>query len=149
MTVKTLLCIRKVNLLYKYEVYGLPCKSLKRIFSIDLNFCFLDFFQIKKPWPYAGIFKKCRNFNPCLMCHSGTLPVEYLRGKPLCMKQYEQLMSSCRIPGLKTDSLMFYGKSSTCPRHITVVHNCQVRSIPSQFEVKHLSLSYSVSSVYS
>nr|XP_043881840.1 carnitine O-acetyltransferase-like isoform X4 [Solea senegalensis] len=53
------------------------------------------------------------------------LPVDYMRGKPLCMKQYEYLMSSCCPPGLKTDTLVFYGKSSTPPKHITVVHNCQ------------------------
>ncbi|XP_058492886.1 carnitine O-acetyltransferase-like isoform X2 [Solea solea] len=53
------------------------------------------------------------------------LPVDYMRGKPLCMKQYENLMSSCCTPGLKTDTLVFYGKSSNPPKHITVVHNCQ------------------------
>ncbi|XP_058492888.1 carnitine O-acetyltransferase-like [Solea solea] len=53
------------------------------------------------------------------------LPVDYMRGKPLCMKQYEKVMSSCCPPGLKTDTLVFYGKSSNPPKHITVVHNCQ------------------------
>ncbi|XP_040895572.1 carnitine O-acetyltransferase-like [Toxotes jaculatrix] len=56
------------------------------------------------------------------MIDNETLPVEYMGGKPLCMKQYQQVMSSCRIPGLKTDSLVFHGKNS---KHITVVHNCQ------------------------
>nr|XP_043881838.1 carnitine O-acetyltransferase-like isoform X2 [Solea senegalensis] len=59
------------------------------------------------------------------MIDNETLPVDYMRGKPLCMKQYEQMMSTCRVPGLKTDSLVFYGKSPNPPKHITVVHNCQ------------------------
>ncbi|ETE64020.1 Carnitine O-acetyltransferase, partial [Ophiophagus hannah] len=36
-----------------------------------------------------------------------TLPVEYLGGKPLCMNQYYQILSSCRIPGPKRDSVFF------------------------------------------
>ncbi|XP_045918899.1 carnitine O-acetyltransferase-like [Micropterus dolomieu] len=59
------------------------------------------------------------------MISNDALPVEYMKGKPLCMKQYEQLISSCRIPGLKEDSLVFYGRSSNPPKHITVVHNNQ------------------------
>ncbi|XP_070773611.1 carnitine O-acetyltransferase-like [Enoplosus armatus] len=59
------------------------------------------------------------------MIDNETLPAEYMRGKPLCMKQYEQLLSSCRIPGLKTDSLVFYAKSSTPPKHVTVICNNQ------------------------
>ncbi|XP_045918898.1 carnitine O-acetyltransferase-like [Micropterus dolomieu] len=59
------------------------------------------------------------------MIINDALPVEYMKGKPLCMKQYEQLISSCRIPGLKEDSLVFYGRSSNPPKHITVVHNNQ------------------------
>ncbi|XP_068176522.1 carnitine O-acetyltransferase-like [Antennarius striatus] len=59
------------------------------------------------------------------MNDNGTLPVEYIGGKQLCMKQCEQLMSACQVPGLKSDSLVFYSKSTTPPKHITVVHNCQ------------------------
>lgn len=58
---------------------------------------------------------------------SETLPVEYMRGEPVCMMQYSQLLSSCRIPGLMTDSMAFYAKSPNAPKHITVVHNSQVR----------------------
>ncbi|XP_029283965.1 carnitine O-acetyltransferase-like [Cottoperca gobio] len=54
------------------------------------------------------------------MIWSEILPVKYMKGKPLCMKQYKQVMSSCRIPGLKTDSLLF-----STGKHITVVHNFQ------------------------
>uniref|UniRef100_A0A3B4V5R3 Carnitine O-acetyltransferase a n=1 Tax=Seriola dumerili TaxID=41447 RepID=A0A3B4V5R3_SERDU len=56
---------------------------------------------------------------------SDTLPVEYMGGKPLCMKQYERVLSSCRIPGPKTDTLVFHAKTSNAPKHISVVHNCQ------------------------
>ncbi|KAL7980862.1 hypothetical protein Chor_002016 [Crotalus horridus] len=39
------------------------------------------------------------------MVDNETLPVEYLGGKPLCMNQYYQILSSCRIPGPKHDSV--------------------------------------------
>uniref|UniRef100_A0A670Z937 Carnitine O-acetyltransferase n=1 Tax=Pseudonaja textilis TaxID=8673 RepID=A0A670Z937_PSETE len=54
-----------------------------------------------------------------------TLPVEYLGGKPLCMNQYYQILSSCRIPGPKRDSVVNYAKGKKPPTHITVVHNFQ------------------------
>ncbi|KAL7381606.1 hypothetical protein ABVT39_008415 [Epinephelus coioides] len=54
------------------------------------------------------------------MIDNETLPVEYMRGKPLCMKQYEQLFSSCRKPGLNIDTIEYYTSN-----HITVVHNGQ------------------------
>uniref|UniRef100_A0A8C9YN49 Carnitine O-acetyltransferase a n=1 Tax=Sander lucioperca TaxID=283035 RepID=A0A8C9YN49_SANLU len=56
----------------------------------------------------------------CLYVCSGTLPAEYIRGKLLCMKQYEQILSSCIVPGLEKDSSEFYAE-----KHITVAHNCQ------------------------
>uniref|UniRef100_A0A3P9HZH7 Carnitine O-acetyltransferase n=1 Tax=Oryzias latipes TaxID=8090 RepID=A0A3P9HZH7_ORYLA len=59
------------------------------------------------------------------MIDNETLPVEYMGGKPLCMNQYYEVLSSCRIPGLKTDSVVNHAKSSPPPRHITVVHNFQ------------------------
>uniref|UniRef100_A0A3Q4G678 Carnitine O-acetyltransferase a n=1 Tax=Neolamprologus brichardi TaxID=32507 RepID=A0A3Q4G678_NEOBR len=57
---------------------------------------------------------------------SETLPVplQYMRGEPLCMMQYFQALSSCRVPGQKTDSLVFHAKNSN-PRHITVAQNSQ------------------------
>lgn len=62
-----------------------------------------------------------------MLC-SETLPVEYLGEKPLCMNQYYQVLSSCRIPGLKKDSVVNHARSSPPPKHVTVVHNCQVRT---------------------
>ncbi|XP_044188829.1 carnitine O-acetyltransferase [Thunnus albacares] len=59
------------------------------------------------------------------MIDNETLPVEYLGGKPLCMNQYYEVLSSCRIPGLKRDSVVNHAKSSKPPKHITVVHNFQ------------------------
>uniref|UniRef100_A0A8D1AYG2 Carnitine O-acetyltransferase n=1 Tax=Sus scrofa TaxID=9823 RepID=A0A8D1AYG2_PIG len=55
----------------------------------------------------------------------GTLPVEYLGGKPLCMNQYYQILSSCRVPGPKQDSVTNFSKIKKPPAHITVVHNYQ------------------------
>uniref|UniRef100_A0A4W6D9Q3 Carnitine O-acetyltransferase a n=1 Tax=Lates calcarifer TaxID=8187 RepID=A0A4W6D9Q3_LATCA len=78
---------------------------------------------------YANVTKLTINdielmLNDC-MFYSETLPAEYMGGKPLCMKQYEQVLSSCRIPGLKTDTLVFHSKGPNPPKHISVIHNCQ------------------------
>ncbi|KAM6975163.1 carnitine O-acetyltransferase [Tautogolabrus adspersus] len=59
------------------------------------------------------------------MIDNETLPIEYLGGKPLCMNQYYEVLSSCRIPGLQKDSIVNHAKSSRPPKHITVVHNFQ------------------------
>lgn len=57
--------------------------------------------------------------------NSGQLPVEYMRGKPLCMELYPLLFSSCRIPGPKHDYIANYGRARRSPTHITVVRNYQ------------------------
>uniref|UniRef100_A0A3Q4GN16 Carnitine O-acetyltransferase n=1 Tax=Neolamprologus brichardi TaxID=32507 RepID=A0A3Q4GN16_NEOBR len=59
------------------------------------------------------------------MIDTQTLPVEYLSGKPLCMDQYYQILSSCRIPGPKRDTVLNHASGKTPPTHITVVHNFQ------------------------
>ncbi|RVE68437.1 hypothetical protein OJAV_G00092400 [Oryzias javanicus] len=59
------------------------------------------------------------------MIDSETLPVEYLSGKPLCMDQYYQILSSCRIPGPKRDTVVNHAVGKIPPTHITVVHNFQ------------------------
>uniref|UniRef100_A0A3B4XH26 Carnitine O-acetyltransferase n=1 Tax=Seriola lalandi dorsalis TaxID=1841481 RepID=A0A3B4XH26_SERLL len=59
------------------------------------------------------------------MIDTKTLPVEYLSGKPLCMDQYYQILSSCRIPGPKRDTVVNHTIGKTPPTHITVVHNFQ------------------------
>ncbi|XP_043102660.1 carnitine O-acetyltransferase-like [Puntigrus tetrazona] len=59
------------------------------------------------------------------MIDSETLPVEYLGGKLLCMDQYYQVLTSCRIPGPKRDTVVNYAIGKTPPTHITVVHNFQ------------------------
>lgn len=53
------------------------------------------------------------------------LPVEHMRGKPLCMELYPLLFSSCRIPGPKHDLIAHYGRPRHSPTHITVVRNYQ------------------------
>ncbi|XP_036384439.1 carnitine O-acetyltransferase-like isoform X1 [Megalops cyprinoides] len=59
------------------------------------------------------------------MIDNETLPVEYLGGKPLCMNQYYQVLSSCRIPGPKRDTVVNHALGKRPPTHITVVHNFQ------------------------
>ncbi|XP_023284738.1 carnitine O-acetyltransferase-like [Seriola lalandi dorsalis] len=71
----------------------------------------------------AEVTSGCLNVKT--MVDNDTLPVEYMGGKPLCMKQYDRVLSSCRIPGPKTDTLVFHAKTSNAPKHISVVHNCQ------------------------
>uniref|UniRef100_A0AAQ4RMV6 Choline/carnitine acyltransferase domain-containing protein n=1 Tax=Gasterosteus aculeatus aculeatus TaxID=481459 RepID=A0AAQ4RMV6_GASAC len=56
---------------------------------------------------------------------TGQLPVDYMRGKPLCMELYPLLFSSCRIPGPKHDYVAHHGRSRRSPTHITVVRNYQ------------------------
>nr|XP_057903598.1 carnitine O-acetyltransferase b [Doryrhamphus excisus] len=57
--------------------------------------------------------------------NTGQLPVEYMRGKPLCMDLYPLLFSSCRIPGPKHDYIVHHGTHRRSPTHITVVRNYQ------------------------
>lgn len=52
--------------------------------------------------------------------------MEYLGRRPLCMNQYYQLLSSCRVPGIRRDTVVNHAKGSMPPTHITVVHNLQV-----------------------
>lgn len=59
------------------------------------------------------------------LINNGQLPVEYMRGKPLCMELYPLLFSSCRIPGPKHDYIAHHGRSRRSPTHITVVRNYQ------------------------
>ncbi|XP_004072579.1 carnitine O-acetyltransferase isoform X1 [Oryzias latipes] len=59
------------------------------------------------------------------MIDTETLPVEYLSGKSLCMDQYYQILSSCRIPGPKRDTVVNHAVGKTPPTHIAVVHNFQ------------------------
>ncbi|KAG5834986.1 hypothetical protein ANANG_G00267330 [Anguilla anguilla] len=59
------------------------------------------------------------------MIDNETLPVEYLGGKPLCMNQYYQVLSSCRIPGPKRDTVVNHALGKRPPTHVTVVHNFQ------------------------
>lgn len=55
----------------------------------------------------------------------GQLPVERMRGRPLCMELYPLMFSSCRVPGPKHDSIAHFGRARRSPTHITVVRNYQ------------------------
>ncbi|XP_055964870.1 carnitine O-acetyltransferase isoform X1 [Sorex fumeus] len=74
-------------------------------------------------WFAAKIIEGVLDFK--FMIDNETLPVEYLGGKPLCMNQYYQILSSCRVPGPKQDSVVNFGRAKKPPTHITVVHNYQ------------------------
>ncbi|KAL3872104.1 hypothetical protein ACJMK2_040057 [Sinanodonta woodiana] len=59
-----------------------------------------------------------------MMIDEQSLPVEKLGNSPLCMMQYYQIMSACRIPGLKRDSWDCISPDHpNAPIHITVIHN--------------------------
>ncbi|KAL5011511.1 hypothetical protein ScPMuIL_010062 [Solemya velum] len=59
-----------------------------------------------------------------VMVDEQSLPVEQLGGKPLCMIQYYQILTGCRIPGKKKDSwTCFPPDGSDPPRHIVIIHN--------------------------
>ncbi|XP_033124898.1 carnitine O-acetyltransferase-like [Anneissia japonica] len=61
---------------------------------------------------------------------SQTLPVDKLGGSPLCMDQYYKILSSCRIPGRKIDSIVTYpADGSNSSKHIVVAHNNQFFSL--------------------
>uniref|UniRef100_A0A672Z8U8 Carnitine O-acetyltransferase b n=1 Tax=Sphaeramia orbicularis TaxID=375764 RepID=A0A672Z8U8_9TELE len=66
-----------------------------------------------------------RDFNDWRGQLIGQLPVEFMRGKPLCMDLYPLLFSSCRIPGPKHDYIANHGRTRRSPTHITVVRNYQ------------------------
>ncbi|XP_056444090.1 carnitine O-acetyltransferase isoform X1 [Gadus chalcogrammus] len=54
-----------------------------------------------------------------------TLPVEHMGRRPLCMNQYYQLLSSCRVPGIHRDSVVNHAKGPTASRHMVVAHHNQ------------------------
>ncbi|KAM3608473.1 uncharacterized protein V6R79_026216 [Siganus canaliculatus] len=91
-----------------------------------------EYLEQRKPlviFSNTGILFPPVQFQPlavyCLYFLIETLPLEYIAGQQLCTKQCKLVMSSSRVPGLKTDSLAFYSKSANNPKHITVVHKCQ------------------------
>ncbi|KFV64097.1 Carnitine O-acetyltransferase, partial [Dryobates pubescens] len=59
------------------------------------------------------------------MIDNERLPVEHMGPDPLCMNQYYQILSSCRVPGPKRDSIVNHARGKQRSRHVTVVHNFQ------------------------
>ena len=58
---------------------------------------------------------------------SQSLEVEYMGNQPLCMRQFYNILSACRVPGVKKDSIVtFPPNEPNAPKHITVVHNNHV-----------------------
>uniref|UniRef100_A0A3Q4G0X0 Carnitine O-acetyltransferase a n=1 Tax=Neolamprologus brichardi TaxID=32507 RepID=A0A3Q4G0X0_NEOBR len=72
----------------------------------------------------AKVIRAVLDFKTMIEDETLPVPLQYMRGEPLCMMQYFQALSSCRVPGQKTDSLVFHAKNSN-PRHITVAQNSQ------------------------
>ncbi|XP_071802328.1 carnitine O-acetyltransferase-like isoform X1 [Asterias amurensis] len=61
---------------------------------------------------------------------SNSLPVDYMSGQPLCMDQYYKILSSCRVPGVKKDSVVLYPPNKPdAPRHIIVAYNNHLFSL--------------------
>lgn len=59
-----------------------------------------------------------------VMIDDETLPVEHLGKNPLCMMQYFQVLSACRIPCPKHDDwVCFPPDKPGAPKHITVIFN--------------------------
>lgn len=58
---------------------------------------------------------------------SKTVPLDMQRKMPLDMSQYYKIFSTCRIPGTKSDSLVYYNEDQRPPTHICVAHNNHVR----------------------
>ncbi|XP_072014002.1 carnitine O-acetyltransferase-like [Amphiura filiformis] len=52
------------------------------------------------------------------MINTGALSQDTIKGQPLCMKQYDGLFGTCRIPGVTKDTI-----AQTRSRHIVVVSN--------------------------
>ena len=52
-----------------------------------------------------------------------SVPVEKMGKSALCMNQYYDLLSTCRVPGSPIDQIKYYGHSKNPPKHITVAHN--------------------------
>lgn len=85
--------------------------------------------QLEAVAMFSNVLDESKIYVVLLLCRSETLPVEYLSGKPLCMDQYYQILSSCRIPGPKRDTVVNHAIGKIPPTHITVVHNFQVVSL--------------------
>lgn len=102
--------------------------SVSFLFALVVIFFFAETYLCKDTDENSQ-YPRIRMQTQCLLVSvpvSNQLPVEYMRGKPLCMELYPLLFSSCRIPGPKHDYIAHYGRSRRSPTHITVVRNYQV-----------------------
>ncbi|KAK2145778.1 hypothetical protein LSH36_658g01036 [Paralvinella palmiformis] len=78
-----------------------------------------------------GITLPRQNFKGLEGQLSHTVPIDKLGQKPLCMSQYYQMLSTCRIPGAKRDEMVTYpGDHPKAPKHITVIHNNHFFTVP-------------------
>uniref|UniRef100_T1IJQ1 Choline/carnitine acyltransferase domain-containing protein n=1 Tax=Strigamia maritima TaxID=126957 RepID=T1IJQ1_STRMM len=59
------------------------------------------------------------------MIDNKQIPLEMMGGKPLDMSQYHKILSTCRIPGDKRDTLRHFGLEIHPPSHIVVIHKNQ------------------------
>ncbi|XP_038045797.1 carnitine O-acetyltransferase-like [Patiria miniata] len=61
---------------------------------------------------------------------SNSLPDDYMGGQPLCMYRYHKILSSCRVPGVKKDSVVsFPPNEPDAPRHTVIGHNNHLFSL--------------------
>ncbi|KAL4218901.1 hypothetical protein ACF0H5_021489 [Mactra antiquata] len=66
-----------------------------------------------------------------VMIDQQTLPVEHLGKNPLCMMQYFEVLSACRIPGVgRDDHVCFPPDKPGAPKHITVLYKNNIFEVP-------------------
>lgn len=66
-----------------------------------------------------------------VMIDEQTLPVEHMGKNPLCMMQYYQILSACRVPDFEHDKWYCYPPDKPgAPHHITVMYNKNVFEVP-------------------
>ncbi|GIX71218.1 carnitine O-acetyltransferase [Caerostris darwini] len=90
--------------------------------SPGLVFPLKDFNTVERQLRYAArLVAGALEFKNLIDNYS--LPLDKMGGQPLDMSQYYKIFSTCRVPGLPKDSLVFYGSETVKPKHIVVAHN--------------------------
>lgn len=57
------------------------------------------------------------------MIDKRAVPLEHMGKDQLCMEQYYNLLSTCRVPGSPMDRIAYHGRDVKVPGHVTIAHN--------------------------